>query len=60
MKAYQIRDEWSLEHIELVEIPKPYPGPGEVLVEMKASSLNYRDIVVAKRGFVAHRGELWN
>ncbi|SVD27057.1 uncharacterized protein METZ01_LOCUS379911, partial [marine metagenome] len=41
MKAYQIRDEWSLEHIELVEIPKPSPGPGEVLVEMKASSLNY-------------------
>ena len=58
MKAYQIRDEWSLEHIELVEIPKPSPGPGEVLVEMKASSLNYRDMVVANRGYGSKTGNL--
>jgi len=58
MKAYQIRDEWSLEHIELVEIPKPSPGPGEVLVEMKASSLNYRDMVVTNRGYGSKTGNL--
>ena len=58
MKAYQIRDEWSLEHIKLVEIPKPSPGPGEVLVEMKASSLNYRDMVVAQRGYGSKSGNL--
>ena len=58
MKAYQIRDEWSLEHIKLVEIPKPSPGPGEVLVEMKASSLNYRDMVVANRGYGSKTGNL--
>ncbi len=58
MKAYQIRDEWSLEHIELVEIPKPSPGPREVLVEMKASSLNYRDMVVANRGYGSKTGNL--
>ena len=58
MKAYQIRDEWSLEHIELVEIPKPSPVPGEVLVEMKAYSLNYRDMVVANRGYGSKTGNL--
>ena len=58
MKAYQIREEWSLEYIKLVEIPKPSPGPGEVLVEMKASSLNYRDMVVANRGYGSKTGNL--
>ena len=45
MKAYQIRDEWSLENLQLVDLPEPVPGPGEVLVEIKAASLNYRDPV---------------
>ena len=49
MKAYQIRDEWSLENLQLVDLPAPVPGPGEVLVEIKAASLNYRDLFVVRR-----------
>ena len=30
MKAYQIRDQWSLENLQLVDLPEPVPGPGEV------------------------------
>jgi len=37
MKAYQIRDEWSLENLQLVDLPEPVPSPGEVLVEIKAA-----------------------
>ena len=51
MKAYQIRDEWSLENLQLVDLPEPVPGPGEVLVEIKAASLNYRDLFVVRRGY---------
>ena len=29
MKAYQIRDEWSLENLQLVDLPEPVPGPGK-------------------------------
>ena len=45
MKAYQIRDEWSLENLQLVDLPEPVPGPGEVLVEIKAASLNYLSLI---------------
>ena len=58
MKAYQLRDEWSLENIELVDLPKPSPSQGEVLLEMKAASLNYRDLVVAQRGYGSKTGTL--
>ena len=58
MKAYQIRDEWSLENLQLVDLPEPVPGPGEVLVEIKAASLNYRDLFVVRRGYGSKTGTL--
>lgn len=33
----------SLGGLELVDAPQPVPGPGEVLVRVRACSLNYRD-----------------
>jgi NADPH:quinone reductase-like Zn-dependent oxidoreductase len=32
----------------LAEAPEPRPGPGQVVLRMKAASLNYRDLVVAR------------
>jgi NADPH:quinone reductase-like Zn-dependent oxidoreductase len=34
--------------LEFVERPTPVPGPGEVLVGVRAVSLNYRDLMVIK------------
>jgi NADPH:quinone reductase-like Zn-dependent oxidoreductase len=43
MKAYEIQGGFGLSALRLVERPDPRPGPGELLMEVKASSLNFRD-----------------
>jgi NADPH:quinone reductase-like Zn-dependent oxidoreductase len=48
MRAYEIRDGFGLDHVHHVERPDPQPGPGQVLVEVRAVSLNYRDLLVVK------------
>ena len=58
MKVMQIQDEWSPDHIRPAERPKPEPGPGEVLLRMEAASVNYRDFVMARRGYGRRSGEL--
>lgn len=58
MKVMEIRDDWGLEHIKPGTRPDRAPGPGDVLVKMAAASLNYRDFVMARRGYGKHSGEL--
>lgn len=48
MKAVEIRGGFGLEHLALSERPDPRPGPGEVLVAMKAASVNYRDLLTVQ------------
>jgi NADPH:quinone reductase-like Zn-dependent oxidoreductase len=48
MKVYEIRDSFGLESLKLVERPQPRPGPAEVLLRIRAVSLNYRDLMVVK------------
>ena len=48
MKLYEIRDHFGLDALTLAERPQPRPGPHEVLVRIKAVSLNYRDLMVVK------------
>ncbi len=43
MKALQITGADGLSSLKLVQVAQPKPGPGEVLVRIKAVSLNYRD-----------------
>ena len=41
--------------LEPVELPSPQPGPGEVAVRVRATSLNYRDLMISRserRGIV--------
>lgn len=47
MKAYRI-PQFGLDRLEIVETETPIPGPNEVLVEVHAVSLNFRDLRVAE------------
>ncbi|WP_426453978.1 zinc-dependent alcohol dehydrogenase family protein [Paenibacillus sp. S-38] len=46
MKAFEIQGGFGLERVAAVERAKPVPGPGEVLLRMRAASLNARDLGV--------------
>ena len=45
MRAVEARSK-DLADLHLVERPVPQPGPDDILIRVKAASLNYRDIVV--------------
>jgi NADPH:quinone reductase-like Zn-dependent oxidoreductase len=46
VKVVEIRDSFGADSLRLVERPEPVPGPGQVLLKMKAFSINYRDLLV--------------
>jgi NADPH:quinone reductase-like Zn-dependent oxidoreductase len=45
MKCYVIPTPKGIDSLTLVERPDPTPGPRQVLVRVRASSLNYRDLL---------------
>lgn len=47
MRAWQITL-FGIDSLDFVERPTPVPGPGEVLVGVRAVSLNYRDLLMVK------------
>ncbi len=58
MRVFQIQDDWGMDHLQLATRADPAPGPGQVLLRMKAASLNYRDLVVPNRGYGSFTGTL--
>jgi NADPH:quinone reductase-like Zn-dependent oxidoreductase len=58
MRVFQIEGDWGFEHLRLATRPDPAPGPGQVLLRMKAASLNFRDLVVPERGYGQYTGTL--
>ena len=48
MTAWHITSHGSLDGLELAEYPDPVPGAGEVLVRVRAVSLNYRDLTALR------------
>ncbi|MFN3513878.1 MAG: zinc-dependent alcohol dehydrogenase family protein [Phenylobacterium sp.] len=54
MRALQAAAPWGLDALQVIEAPDPTPGRGEVLVRMRAVSLNYRDLLMV--GGVYGRG----
>ncbi|HEV3112180.1 MAG TPA: NAD(P)-dependent alcohol dehydrogenase [Candidatus Binataceae bacterium] len=48
MKAYELRNESGSTTLAMVERARPVPAPGEVLVRIRATSLNYRDLLIGK------------
>ena len=46
MRALNVAAPWGLDAIQVVEKADPSPAAGQVLVRMKAVSLNYRDLLM--------------
>ena len=46
MKSLQFDAPWGLESLRVADVPDPEPSPGEVLIRMRAISLNYRDLMM--------------
>jgi NADPH:quinone reductase-like Zn-dependent oxidoreductase len=47
MRAYSF-DRFGLDHLRLDSAEDPRPGPGEALLDVRAISLNYRDLLVIR------------
>lgn len=48
MKALVIQTGFGFENMNFVERPTPTPGPTQVVVRVRAASLNYRDLLIIK------------
>ncbi len=48
MRVYEIQDSFGIDHLRLVDRPERAPGPGQVLLRMRAASLNYRDLLMVR------------
>jgi NADPH:quinone reductase-like Zn-dependent oxidoreductase len=48
VKAWEVRSGFGLGHLTLGERPDPRPGPGQVLIRVRAVSLNYRDLLTVE------------
>lgn len=43
--------EWGLENLQANHVPIPEPGPGQVLIQFHAASLNYRDLLIVSGAY---------
>lgn len=48
MRAMAIQGAFGLDNLRPVDLPRPEAGHGQVLLRIKAASLNYRDLVVLR------------
>jgi NADPH:quinone reductase-like Zn-dependent oxidoreductase len=48
VKAFELHPEEGFDALKLVERSRPIAGPGDVRVRVRAVSLNYRDLMVAR------------
>lgn len=46
MKAFVVEGQFGLDNLKSIEREKPEAGPGQVLLKMRAASLNYRDLLM--------------
>jgi NADPH:quinone reductase-like Zn-dependent oxidoreductase len=51
MKLYELQHKSGLDSLTRAERADPKPGPGQVLIAVKACSLNFRDLLVAKGSY---------
>lgn len=46
-----IREPGGLDRLELAELPRPVPGPGQVLVQVRAAGVCHRDLIDRRGGY---------
>ena len=51
MKCYVIPSPKGIDSLTLAERPDPTPGPRQVLVRVRATSLNYRDLITVEGNY---------
>jgi NADPH:quinone reductase-like Zn-dependent oxidoreductase len=50
LRAYEIANPTGIDALKMIERPAPRPAHGEVLMRVRATSLNYRDLALVKGG----------
>jgi NADPH2:quinone reductase len=45
MKIAKVKAFGSIDHLEIIDVPKPHPQNGEVLIQIGACGLNYSDLL---------------
>ena len=53
MNAYKLSVDGGVDGIARTELPDPEPGPGMIVVGVHSTSLNYRDLMTARRAGAA-------
>lgn len=53
MRAYHLTPGEGIDGLKLVELPDPTPAAGEIVVRVRATSLNYRDLMLARSNATA-------
>jgi NADPH:quinone reductase-like Zn-dependent oxidoreductase len=46
MRVLEARPPFGIDSLALAERPDPAPGPGQIVIQLRALSLNYRDLLV--------------
>jgi NADPH:quinone reductase-like Zn-dependent oxidoreductase len=52
MKVIEIRDNFGMDSVQLLERSDPVPSPRQVVLKMKAFSLNYCDLLVVNTRYL--------
>ena len=58
MKAMVLDGDWGPDNIKPADRPEPEPGPGELVIAIKAVSINPRDLVMCQGGYGRMGGAL--
>ena len=55
MKAWQLaRRGEPATALELADVPRPVPGPGQVLVRVRAAAANFSDVLLCRGTYQIH------